>query len=106
MEDLLTSDRSGRDEYFISGKYPDYPLLRAQSKRDGLHRGAALESRNLCVVTKVLGMGEDGPKEMSEQVIRKKICAGRYTCKWRPDANWYVPAAQMPSSWATFCPFS
>jgi hypothetical protein len=42
-------------------------------------------------------MGEGGSEEMLEQVIRKKIWAGRYRCKWHPDVIGYVPAGQMPS---------
>jgi hypothetical protein len=43
-------------------------------------------------------MGEEGLEEMLEQVICKKIWAGRYRCRWHPDVIWYVPADQMPSS--------
>jgi hypothetical protein len=80
------------------------PLLRARSKRDGVHRGA-LEPRNYPLLTKVLSMGKDGLEEMLEQVIRT-ICAEGYRCKWHPDVIWYVPAGQMPSSGMTFGPFS
>jgi hypothetical protein len=65
-----------------------------------------LWNHEICVVTKILGVGEEGLEEILEQVIRKKICAGRYRCKWHPDVIWYVPAGQMPSSGMTLCPFS